>query len=227
MSLCARNIILSGTFVLSSLLCAAPTLAAPLVFNTGVDAAGVPLSGNAIDPHYSIVNSTAFGPSAYAVQAVDAPTVITPGVWLLDNTTSSWLVPVVGVFFVDVPGVTDEMTYRTSFDLSGFDFATGRIDGRWATDDSGLRIRLNGVEVPGVGVAQFDVWTPFAIASGFVAGVNTLEFDTRSTQTPTGLRVEMTGAFRPSTTAVPAPGGMTVAVLMLGALAGVIRRRTR
>ena len=226
MFLCTRNFVLSGAFVLSSMLSAVPSLAAPMIFNTGVDDAGAPLSGNAVDTHYTIVNSSVFGPNAYAVRAADAPTVITPGVWLLDNTTSSWLVPVVGVFFADVPGVTDEMTYRTSFDLAGFDFATGRIDGRWATDDSGLRIRLNGVEVPGVGVAQFDVWTPFSITSGFVAGVNTLEFDTRSTLTPTGLRVEMAGAFRRSTTSVAAPEGLTAAVLMFGALTGALRRRT-
>ncbi len=204
-------------------------LAGPVVFNTGVDASGTPLSGNAVDPHYTIVNPSPvgpFSPNAYAVRSADAPTLITPGVWLLDNALSSWLVPVVGVFFADVPGVTDNITYRTSFDLTGYDFATAQIDGQWATDDSGLAIRLNGVAVPGVGVAQHDLWTAFAINGGFLAGINTLEFDTRSTLSPTGLRVEMNGHFTPTDNRVPEPGSLALAALAMLALPWQRRRHT-
>jgi hypothetical protein len=193
----------SGTFAAAS---------GPGPFNTGVNAAGAPLASNAIDPHYSIVNSTVFGPAAYAKHDADGPP-ITPGTWLVDgpNAASSWLVPDLNFFFIDVPGVTDNITYRTTFDLTGFAPNSFSINGRWAADDSGLRMRLNGVLVPGIAVAQYDLWTNFAISSGFQNGINTLEFDTRSTQNPTGLRVEMTSA-------VPEPGTWLMCVLGLAAL---------
>ncbi len=198
---------------------AGPTGPGP--YNTGVDAAGVPQSGSATDPHFRIVNSAAFGPSAYAVRESDGPPVVA-GTWLLDNTASAWLVPVRGIFFTDVPGVTDLVTYETTFDLSGYDASTGSITGLWAADDSGLEIRLNGVAVPGVAVAQYDRWTAFSISSGFVGGVNTLQFDTLSTLTPTGLRVEFNSVFQ----RVPEPA--TWALVMLG-LAGtrLVRRSAR
>jgi hypothetical protein len=194
----------------------------PGPFNTGVDAAGAPLASNAIDPHYSIVNSPVFGPAAYAKHDADGVP-ITPGTWLLDgpNAQSSWLVPDLNFFFIDVPGVTDNITYRTTFDLTGYLPSPGLITGRWAADDTGLRIRLNGVEVPGISLAQYDLWTDFSITSGFQNGINTLEFDTRSTQNPTGLRVEMTSVFPP----VPEPATWALCALGLAVLLQVRRAR--
>lgn len=199
------------------------TLAAangPGPFNTGVNAVGAALASNTIDPHYSIVNSTVFGPAAYAKHDADGPP-ITPGTWLLDadGPTSSWLVPDLDFFFIDVPGITDTITYRTTFDLTGVSPGDFRISGRWAADDSGLGMRLNGVLVPGIAIAQNDIWTPFDITGGFQNGINTLEFDTRSTQAPTGLRVEMTST-------VPEPAtwlmcGLGLAVLLQARRSGV------
>jgi hypothetical protein len=222
-----RKLILPAALALSSW----SASAAPILFNTGVDAAGMPLSGSAVDPHYTIVNPAAlaaFGPAAYAVRSADAPTVIMPGVWLADNAQSSWLVPVPGVFFTDVPGVTDDITYRTTFDLTGYDYTSAGIDGQWAADDRGMEIRLNGVagRLPDRSVS-YDNWTRFIINGGFVAGLNTLEFDTRSTVSPTGLRVEMTGRFEPIGNAVPEPGSFALAALALVALPGFLRRGGR
>jgi hypothetical protein len=99
--------------------------------------------------------------------------------------------------------------------------ARGHLAGRWAADDSGLQIRLNGVAVPGVAVAQYDQWTFFSIDAGFVDGINTLEFDTLSTQSPTGLRVE----FSESNFAVPEPGSWALFGAGLLGIASVARRR--
>lgn len=196
-------------------LTALPAQAAnPGPFGTGLDASGTLLAQDAVDPHYEIVGSAVFGPAAYA-KLTGAP--IDNGAWINDSAASSWLVPAVDFFFLDQPGVTDTITYRTTFDLSAFSAPGWRIDGRWAADDSGLTLRLNGTVVPGTAVAQADRWTDFSITSGFLPGLNTLEFTTFSTVSPTGLRVEMT------TTAVPEPGTWALMAAGLGVVA--LRRR--
>lgn len=199
---------------LAAALLAAPALAAnPGPFGTGLDATGALLAQNAVDPHYTIVGSSVFGPATYA-KLGGAP--IDNGAWINDSAASAWLVPDPDFFFLDQAGITDSITYRTSFDLSAFSAPAWRIDGRWAADDSGLTIRLNGVIVPGTAVAQADRWTDFSITSGILPGLNTLEFTTFSTVSPTGLRVEMT------TTAVPEP---TTWLLMAAGLGVVALRR--
>jgi hypothetical protein len=205
-----------------SLACATAAHAAgPLPYNTGVGATGTPLTSLTVDPHYSIVGSPAFGPQAYARTEADGNP-IQPGGWLLDDPESAWITPSTVFFFTDLPGVTDHITYRTTFDLTGYIPAGGFLVGQWSADDSGLQIRINGVAVPGVGVAQYDQWTPFRIEAGFVAGINTLEFDTLSTQSPTGLRVE----FSESVFAVPEPGNWALMAAGLLAVATRVRRRT-
>lgn len=209
-----QRIALPSALALAAALLAAPALAAtPGPFGTGLDASGAPLAQDAVDPHYTIVGSSVFGPAAY-VKLSGAP--IDNGAWVNDSTASTWLVPSTDFFFLDQAGITDTITYRTTFDLSTFSAPAWRIDGRWAADDSGLTIRLNGVVVPGVAVAQADQWATFAITSGILPGLNTLEFTTFSTLSPTGLRVEMT------TTPVPEP---TTWLLMAAGLGVVALRR--
>lgn len=193
--------------------------AGPGPYNTGVDNNGVPLASNAIDPHYGIVNSPVFGPAAFIKHESDGPP-INPGGWLPDNTLSSWLVPSTDFFFGDVPGVTDNITYRTTFDLTGYSLVGGSISGKWAADDTGLAIRVNGMVVPGFGVAQNNQWALFSIDGGFVPGLNVLEFDTRSTVNPTGLRVEMNSIFAP----VPEPATW---LMCLAGIAGLLQARRK
>ena len=208
------HIALPTALALAAALLAAPAQAAnPGPFGTGLDASGALLAQNAVDPHYTIVGSSVFGPAAYA-KLSGAP--IDNGAWVNDSAASAWLVPDPDFFFLDQAGITDSITYRTTFDLSAFSAPGWRIDGRWAADDSGLTIRLNGVVVPGTAVAQADRWTGFSITSGILPGLNTLEFTTFSTVSPTGPRVEMT------TTPVPEP---TTWLLMAAGLGVVALRR--
>jgi len=190
-------------------LAAAPARAAgPGPYSTGVDDDHGLLAQGAVDPHYQIVGSPAFGPAAY-VERAGVP--ITTGAWVdaggsitaNPHPNSSWLVPSPDLFFTDQPGVTDTITYRTQFDLSAYSAPGWRIEGGWAADDSGVMITLNGVPLLGPTLgrpeAGADHWTRFRVTEGILPGLNTFEFTTRSTQSPTGLRVEF------MTTAVPEP----------------------
>ena len=71
------------------------------------------------------------------------------------------------------------------------------ISGRAAADDGVTAIVLNGVVLPH-SAQGFDHFTPFVITSGFVAGINTLDFVVENgagpTCNPSGLRVEMTAS---------------------------------
>lgn len=183
------------------------------LFNTGVSATGTPLGGYAPDPHYAIVGNAVFS-TAYAAQLGDGSPIDT-GAWVGDTPWSRWINPAVGTGFTDQPGVTDELRYETHFQVQPGAESLVQLQGRWAADDGGLRIWLNGVQVAGIPIAQADAWHSFSIASGFVAGDNVLAFDTLSTQSPTGLRVEVS--------AVPEPG--SVALLLGGALVLTLRLR--
>lgn len=186
------------------------------LYNTGVAAGGSLLSGYAVDPHYTIVGHPVFG-TAYAARLGDGSPIDTGG-WLGEPGVSSWINPVIGTSFLDQPGITDDLRYETRFTVQAGHEGQIRIVGRWAADDSGLAILLNGVPVFNGPAADNASWRDFRIETGFVAGDNVLAFDTRSTQSPTGLRVEMLAS------AVPEPTSLSL--LLAGGLLLVLRRRS-
>jgi hypothetical protein len=182
-------------------------LAGPGPANTRVDADGRPLAAAAVDPHYRISYSAAFGTQAYAVPPQNAGDV--------DGPASSWLAPVPQGSFGADPARDGLVTWRTEFELDAADAGRLRIHGRWAADEQGLAIRLNGVAVAGVPAGSPQTWREFRIERGFVAGRNVLEFDTLSAAPSSGLRVEMRSEL---------PGSGSEA-LMLGALGMTALRR--
>jgi hypothetical protein len=99
-----------------------------------------------------------------------------------DNSTSAWITPTTHTF-----GPETNYTYKTSFDLT-----TAKIVGRYANDDPLVGMAINGHALTVSGGAMGS-WTSFTIASGFVAGINALQFTVNNTGGPTGLRVEFTG----------------------------------
>jgi hypothetical protein len=113
---------------------------------------------------------------------------------------SAWITP-----SFDTQGPSDgsgtyNYRYETTFDLTGLNPATARLAGRWSTDNRGVDILINGVSTGQANTAQFNVWTPFQITSGFVAGVNRLTFVVNNGSPgspagvdPTGLRAEIWG----------------------------------
>jgi hypothetical protein len=170
--------------------------AIPGLFNTGVDAAGHPLPDDAKDPHYKLIQG---GTDAFvATSANGFP--IPP--WLGDNLASAWISPNTTTFAPSGGPAGSPYQYETTFDLSGFNPATARITGRWATDNEGFTILLNGLSISlDHNTAEFSAWTPFDITRGFLPGTNRLTFFVYNgrggdpvSSDPTGVRVELWGS---------------------------------
>ena len=172
----------------------------PRLFNTGVDDSGALLAAGAVDPHYKLITSadTNFpGPDTLvANDDLPAPP------WLTNGPISKWIAPQPDQRCCgpDLGGnVPGDYVYQISFNLSGFDLSTVKITGQWAVDSEGVDIKINGTST-GNKIAPFppqpsEAWHPFTISSGFVDGVNTLDFvvNRSSGKFPTGLRAEVSG----------------------------------
>lgn len=183
------------------------------LYNSGVDDTGTPLHQGDQDTHYSIISGPLTGTAFVRTSAGGFP--IPP--WIGDNSTSAWLsssannTTPIGVY-----------TYQTTFTLSGLDVSTAFITGQWAADNFGKDILINGVST-GITTPGFSSFSPFNINSGFVSGINTLDFITEDTGAPGGFRVEMVGTT--GTATAPAPGAFWL--LGSGLIGLVATRRKR
>lgn len=174
----------------------------PGVFGTGVGLDGQPLAAGAADPHYTlIVNPDNTESTVSLVQSN------LPGPWLANSATSKWIGPRTdtagaAALLADDGEGPGTYVYRTQIDLTGFDLATVQIKGGWATDNSGLQIRVNSVSTsPAITLSSpantFGSLTPFTInvtnAPGLIAGVNTIDFVVKNEDPAagfTGLRID-------------------------------------
>lgn len=182
--------------------CAAQSVPIPGLFNTGVDDLGITLANGASDSHWSILDPMQ--------QAVVINQSSIPGTWLPNSSDSRWI-------WQDAVGQPTNVTrtFRISFDLTGLDETTAQISGRWSVDNTGLDILINGVST-GQTQPGFSVWTNFNVNSGFVSGMNTLDFVCRDVGVISGFRAELEG-----TAGVPAPAS----ALALAGLCCIGRRR--
>ena len=152
------------------------------LFNTGVDDAGNPLGGGAIDPHYRLITNPDGGAPNARLHDPAAPG------WIPNEGGSRWLGPRAST----AAAPNGIYTYRTTVNLTGRDLASVRLAGRWAGDDF-AQISVNGVVTPLLNTNLWFGWTPFAITAAnaaLVAGTNNLDFVVQNTGTWTGLRVE-------------------------------------
>jgi hypothetical protein len=206
---------------------AAPAATITGLYNTGVLDDGSVAASGAVDLHYVLISSADPnfpGPSAYVANPIPA------GLWVVNSTTSRWIGPTVNQGYPTGAAAhpIGEYTYRLTFDLTGLDPATASITGNWAADNNGLFIRLNGVNTTGNVVPVFTALRPFTVSTGFVAGVNTLDFVVRNTagsgSNPTGLRVsDIAGSANAAVVPAPAAGWLLGSGLLW--LAGAAKRR--
>jgi hypothetical protein len=186
------------------------------LFNTGVDSSGNLLVGGngTVDGHYTIFSTT----DPTATLGASAVTYNFP--YPIAETTSRWLATTASG---GGGGVT---TFRQSFDLTGFDPATASITGQAAADNS-MRIFLNGNLVVANASSSFSTFTPWMISSGFVAGVNTLDFELTDRGVPGAFNINnLVGtAERQVVGAVPEPATWAMMILGFGAIGASMRRR--
>ncbi|HWH69030.1 MAG TPA: hypothetical protein VNT26_06580, partial [Candidatus Sulfotelmatobacter sp.] len=162
------------------------------LFNTGVGDSQVPLPGGVADGHWQLIQSDdpAYpGPAMYVVS-------FPPAAWLANSGSSRWVSPGDGV---NVAGGT--YAFRTMFLLDTLDPANAQLQGNWISDNQGLDIRLNGVSLGLTNSGVLNSFTPFTVTSGFVPGLNTLDFVVSNAPgtgpNPAGLRAELHGAALP------------------------------
>lgn len=163
--------------------------AIPGLYNTGVANVG------GVDPHYALTVSADPSSTAYVASSM-------PSSWMSNGPGSQWIAPSAN----QTSSGAGNYMYRTTFDLSGFNPSTASISGLWAADDKGLDIKINGVST---GQSTNTTFNPFAINSGFVSGLNTLDFlvlndPNNHGLNPSGLRVEFLSATARIGTSVPA-----------------------
>ncbi|WP_013324194.1 PEP-CTERM sorting domain-containing protein [Gloeothece verrucosa] len=184
------SLLIAGATLSSSLILIADTAWAAqfTIFNTGVDNSGTVLPNNAVDPHYIITSappSISTPGLTYAVAAHPA--------WIPNSSVSKWIgaIPDAG----NIGSPTGTYVYQTIFDLTGFIPSTAQLSGLLASDNNILDVLINGtstgITTPFVGFTSFQ---PFSVTSGFVDGINTIEFILNAGGTVDALRVEFTSA---------------------------------
>ncbi|MBN1852382.1 MAG: PEP-CTERM sorting domain-containing protein [Pirellulales bacterium] len=198
--------------------------ASPIViYNTGVDDSGVPLADNAIDPHWTLSGVGAAagqGPNAIvATQAGGWP--VDVGVWMVDNGTSTWLVPSENTYG---PGATDGTaiyTFSTEFTTPGDGQVT--FVGVQSADNGVVAFDVDGV--PGTFTpVGFNAFADFSITASVTGTSHTLNFAVHNgtgevnPDGPIGFRAEFTTA-----EFIPEPASL--ALLAIGGLALLFRRR--
>lgn len=201
----------------------AASITAPItLFNTGVDAAGNALIGGngIVDPHYSIFSSDIAG----VTTGVSAVTYFN-GAYAPDSATSRWISHSATGF----PG-GGTTTFRTTFDLTGLNPSSAVITGMNAADNAGT-ILLNGTSVGSLN-GSFNTLVPFTISTGFINGLNTLDFAVTDFGPPLALRIaDISGTANnagPTPVPEPVPEPVSIALLGLG-LAGIaaVRRKRK
>lgn len=213
--------LLSASALLAFVLAAAPAEAQftniPGLFGTGMDAFGNRLSANSDDPHYSVLG---VGPAKVINDLSAGNPCRMAATWVAPPGQSCWI-------WQQSNGqpINTTLTFRTTFDLTGFDHTTAFLNGQWSTDNTGIDILINGVStsqtIPGFGQLY-----NFSVSSGFVSGVNTLDFVVNDFGFAGGFLVgSLEGRAELANSVVPEPSTYALMAAGLASLLVVARRR--
>jgi hypothetical protein len=178
------------------------------IFNTGEGTLGGPaLATGVTDPHYTLT-------SAPATVPLTAITTVPNAAWHVNTATADWISPGSSG---DTSWPVGNYDYQTSFDLTGLNPATAQLSGSWTSDNDAC-IFLNGVKTTScTGFADFGSLLSFSLTSGFVSGVNKLDFIVDNGGGPTGVFAEVSGTASPGTSAVPEPSSLVfLGAVLLG-----------
>jgi len=163
------------------------------LFSTGLDAFNDPLAPGSIDSNYIVLES---GTNAEVLTGL-------PSTYLPNDVNSQWVWQQSNGQPTNVT-----LTFRTQFDLTGFDSNTAIINGLWGVDNQGIDILINGVSTGnsllGVVFSNFDQLNSFVIVDGFLPGINTLDFIVQDNGSVSAFRAELSG----TATVVPIPAAL-------------------
>jgi hypothetical protein len=193
------------------------------LYNTGVDGTGAAVAGvGAADLHWTLTGDTAFVSGQNGVFPLNGP-------WIAETGVSRWITPEPLAGATLDPVADGLYYYNLAFSLTGFVPSTASFAGRFAADNKVTQISLNGNVLAASG-GGFGDWTSFGASSGFVAGLNNLQFIVtnigQQAGNPSGLRVEFTQS---DVTAggVPEPASWAMMIAGFGLVGAAMRRRQR
>ncbi len=160
----------------------------PGLYNTGMDDSNNLLADGETDSHYQLIQSADAsypGPASKVILSNEFPI----GNWYPNGDKSKWIAPRTDAGKWNEAGV---YIYRVYFDLTGHDLNSTVVKGGWSTDNNGVDILINGVSTGFATPYEAFGWGlfPFEIKSGFISGINTIDFVVNNGYAPTGLRVE-------------------------------------
>ena len=174
--------------------------AIPGLWNTGVNASNVVLPQNSTELHWTLAHSSDPlnpGPNLYLMKL--------GGSYAANSALSAWIGPRKSG---DVPAGL--YTYRLTFDLTGLNPNTAILKGQFWSNDITQNAYINGISL-GITNTNAGKTYPvtFVITTGFLSGINTLDFIVNTNTQDSGFRAEISG------TAVQAGSGLTSCVLRL------------
>jgi hypothetical protein len=217
------NLLVAAAFLTVSGLLSAGTITG--VCGTGFSSGCTTLGGaGTVDAYWALTSAPEATTGTDAFVTDGSPGTFPFPIWVANTASAQWISPEANENTADSVGV---YVYTETFSLSGYNLATVDLTGMFAADNSG-EIWLNGVDT-GIGKTGLSSFSSvFNITSGFVSGLNTIQFEVTNTSAtgadPTGLIVELSGTGTLST--VPEPASFAFIGLGLGAL-GLLGRRLR
>jgi len=192
----------------------------PGVYNTGLGVGGVALAAGdgQVDANYKVLSTNA-GNVTVGGQALTYYNTA-----YLQDGPQSRIVNGTG----DGSGVTGEVTtFRTTFNLTGFDSTNATLSGQVLFDNFGT-ISLNGNAFGGT-FTGFNSLTPFGTSANFfLSGINTLDFTMNNVDGPAAFQVAgltVTAARLPVVGGVPEPTSWMMMVAGFGLVGASVRRR--